>query len=487
MKAAYSRLFGVSIIISLLLVAAGMFIGLPLKYAMAGAPEISIKGNGVVIDNGDFTPSLLDHTDFGDADFAGGAVVRAFRINNTGDADLNLTDASPYVTIEGDTDGNFYVSTLPAPLIPAGEWRDFYITFDPNDIGLCSANISIANDDSDESPYDINISAIGMILPAGSNLPQDDTIYINGDQANINTGANGQIQNPYIITSGDGGLKIYIPRNTIALDGNGNPLHRITINMIYNPPPPPPPPSGLNIIWPAFSLSPPGTTFSQPVTITLHYTHDCIPPGVAEGDLKIGYYNELTGEWKVLDCTIDTVNNTITVVTSGFSYYFIAYGTSPAVFSVSNLVIILAESEPGATVNISAAVANTGIASGDYTLNLKVNGTVIDSKAVTLAAGATETVTFTLNNQPAGIYNVNINGLYGSYAINAPAEVIQPSTPAVIAPSQPDNPVVAPTSSAPLTAPLVPTQPVSMWFIVIIAAAGLVLVFLIWRLTRRAR
>ncbi len=45
--------------------------------------EIDMKGNGVSIVDGDITPSLADHTDFGSATVTTGSVVRTFTIDNT--------------------------------------------------------------------------------------------------------------------------------------------------------------------------------------------------------------------------------------------------------------------------------------------------------------------------------------------------------------------------------------------------------------------
>ena len=48
------------------------------------APEIAVSGNSVPIVDGDTTPSLADHTDFGRAGVLGGTVQRTFVIANTG-------------------------------------------------------------------------------------------------------------------------------------------------------------------------------------------------------------------------------------------------------------------------------------------------------------------------------------------------------------------------------------------------------------------
>lgn len=144
------------------------------------APEISLWGNGHEISSGDITPSVLDNTDFGSLNVNGGWLELAFSVNNTGSIALHLTGAGPtYITIEDDPDGNFYVATAPDSTIAAGNSATFYIAFDPNTVGLCTATVSIANDDSDENPYTFRIQGTGLgpdiNLKQGSTSIPDDT------------------------------------------------------------------------------------------------------------------------------------------------------------------------------------------------------------------------------------------------------------------------------------------------------------------------
>ena len=44
------------------------------------APEIEVVGNATVITDGDATPALADHTDFGESVASSGAVTRTFTI-----------------------------------------------------------------------------------------------------------------------------------------------------------------------------------------------------------------------------------------------------------------------------------------------------------------------------------------------------------------------------------------------------------------------
>ena len=96
-----------------------------------------------------------------------------FKIENTGDADLNLT-SNPKVSISGAQANAFTVASQPnSPVVP-GSPANFIIEFDPADSTAHTITISIANNDSNESPYtfDLQITSI--------NLPETALFWANG-------------------------------------------------------------------------------------------------------------------------------------------------------------------------------------------------------------------------------------------------------------------------------------------------------------------
>jgi hypothetical protein len=130
-------------------------------------PEINIQGNGVTIVDGDGIPSTTDHTDFGSANVTSGTVVRTFTIQNLGSGTLTLSDSSPYITIGGTNSADFTVSAIPSNSIVASGSTTFQITFDPSAAGTRSATLSIANNDSDETPYNFAIQGTGGEMQCG--------------------------------------------------------------------------------------------------------------------------------------------------------------------------------------------------------------------------------------------------------------------------------------------------------------------------------
>ncbi|MEP0266651.1 choice-of-anchor D domain-containing protein, partial [Dokdonia sp.] len=124
-------------------------------------PEMDITGLGTSIPDGDITPNTLDDTDFGSV-VVGNNNPNTFTIENTGNLDLNLTGASPYVVISGANAAEFSVTTIPANTIASGNTTTFAITYTPTVGGTHNATVSIANDDSDENPYTFDITGSGV-------------------------------------------------------------------------------------------------------------------------------------------------------------------------------------------------------------------------------------------------------------------------------------------------------------------------------------
>lgn len=98
----------------------------------------------------------------------------------------------------------------------------------------------------------------------------------------------------------------------------------------------------------------------------------------------------------------------------------------PANFEVSNLVVSPSQIQPDQKVTITVNVTNTGGKSGDYSLQLKVDGIVQPSKQITLAAGRSQTVNFTTTGYAPGKHQVTISTLTGEFDITPLA---QPAIP----------------------------------------------------------
>jgi hypothetical protein len=74
----------------------------------------------------------------------------------------------------------------------------------------------------------------------------------------------------------------------------------------------------------------------------------------------------------------------------------------------------------GDSVAIAVDVLNNGSVPGSYLAELKINGTVEDSKEVNLAEGAGITVSFNVTKDIVGVYTVEIGGRAGTFIVSKP-------------------------------------------------------------------
>ncbi len=139
-----------------------------------GPADINVQGNSITIIDGDLSPSISDHTDFGVTTTCSGTVVRTFTIQNIGFLTLSITS----VVISGAHAADFTVTSSPASLINPGFSTTFQVSFDPSAAGLRTATITINSNDPDEAAYDYAIQGTGS----------DPEVNIQGNSNNIPDG-----------------------------------------------------------------------------------------------------------------------------------------------------------------------------------------------------------------------------------------------------------------------------------------------------------
>lgn len=141
--------------------------------------EIDVQGNTTSIANGDSTPSLTDHTDFGSTDINTGTIARIFTIANMGTTSMTISNP----TISGANASDFTITANPSgTTFNGGTSRTFTITFNPSASGTRTALVTINNSDFNENPYtfaiqgygtdvEINITGLGNSIVNGDTTP----------------------------------------------------------------------------------------------------------------------------------------------------------------------------------------------------------------------------------------------------------------------------------------------------------------------------
>jgi hypothetical protein len=74
-----------------------------------------------------------------------------------------------------------------------------------------------------------------------------------------------------------------------------------------------------------YNFYPDGTTFSDPVEISIEFDREILPEGVSDKNLKIAYWDEIEGIWKAIDTVIE--NNIAKAKTDHFTKFQITIGS----------------------------------------------------------------------------------------------------------------------------------------------------------------
>jgi hypothetical protein len=172
--------------------------------------------------------------------------------------------------------------------------------------------------------------------------------------------------------------------------------------------------------YPSLSATNPVAISISPLfTMSSDYDPDKLPTGTSE--VVFAYYPNSNQGWLPMGpvaavAALGEAQGTLNFFAPDTLLAKLAH-TKAAEFGVSNLTIDPTKARPNQQVAISIDVINTGGSSGDHTVQLKVNGTTMDTKNVTLAAGESRTVSFVTTSETSGRYQVEIAGLNGEFVI----------------------------------------------------------------------
>lgn len=122
----------------------------------APTPDILITGNSVTIADGDNTPDLADHTNFGSVAWGAG-FTRTYTIQNNGTGTLNIGT----ITFAGAAAGDYAVTTAPSASVAPSGSTTFVVTFSPSAVGIRNATITVNSNDPDAAAYDYALTGTG--------------------------------------------------------------------------------------------------------------------------------------------------------------------------------------------------------------------------------------------------------------------------------------------------------------------------------------
>ena len=145
----------------------------------------------------------------------------------------------------------------------------------------------------------------------------------------------------------------------------------------------------------------------------------------------MAYYDDINGVWELMESEAGGPSGVAELTLSAAINHFSIYGVlaeleptphpQPARFTASGLNIVPSVektafvTKTGESVTITANVANSGGQGGTYTIELKLNGEAVDTEIVTLGAGQSKQVSFTVSELEYGQYDVEVAGLNGEF------------------------------------------------------------------------
>ncbi len=383
----------------------------PYNFSIQGTgatfPEIEIWGNNVSILDGDTTPSLTDHTDFGSTPLTGGTVSRTFTIYNIGDGSLTLTGSPSKVLVTGTNSSDFTVALQPTSPITPGGSTTFIITFDPAGSGLRTASLSVYSNDSDENPYNFSIQGTGTtpeIDIQGNNvsIPDGDTTPSLTDHTDFGSTllAGGTVSRTFTIYNiGDGDLTLTGSPARVSISGPNADNFTVTMQ-----------PSG--------SITPNGlTTFTVFFTPSMEGLH-IASISISNNDSNENPFNFLIqgvgkGEDPRVLSIIRTDNNPTAALNVKYTVTFSepVTGVDATDFGVMTSggsdAFVTAVSGSDATYTVSV---NTGSGDGPLRLDVLDDDTIQDSIGNALAGGFTNGESYTIDKTaPTVVSSVRAN------------------------------------------------------------------------------
>ena len=239
-----------------------------------------------------------------------------------------------------------------------------------------------------------------------------------GNTSKYRIGENGNLTQAVEVSSRDDRINISLGNGTACLDKEGKRLANISVDEETGLLPLP---ENHHNISKAYRLEPEGATFNPYLNLALSYEDNDIPQNVSEEDIYIACYNATSESWVSLTSQVNAQNNTVTAPVSHFTTFAVMGTATPplAEFTITSLDLSSEQVKPGQEVIARVNVTNIGGSEGNYTLNLTINGEVEQTKIVSLAPQAMETVAFTITKEEPDNYSVSIGSLTREFTVTA--------------------------------------------------------------------
>ncbi|MCD6391226.1 MAG: hypothetical protein J7L92_04465 [Dehalococcoidia bacterium] len=231
--------------------------------------------------------------------------------------------------------------------------------------------------------------------------------------------------------SPDGSHSLLLERGTHAPVVDGTTHYLIVVKELEEIPPLPENTMALM----AFNMTPAGAVFDREILLTLGLAQSQLPENAL--NVTMAYYDDTSGTWEKLEYEAGGPSGVAELTLSAPINHFSIFGVlaeiaptplPPAHFIASSLNIVPSVEKiwkpvtfvtrTGESATVTANIANDGGQVGTYTVELKLNGEIVDSQTVMLGAGQSREVSFTLSEMDYGQYQVEVAGVSDTFTVS---------------------------------------------------------------------
>lgn len=255
-------------------------------------------------------------------------------------------------------------------------------------------------------------------------------IDILGNVTTVQTDASGTLLSSVQATDTDGKIMLKLSSGSTIITSTGKIPRRLVIRRVQITPP-----ENTVVVDGIYQMqaylsdnseNPSIFTISSAALLTIPYQEEDLPSGSIS--IFLSYYDTQYG-WIRLTPAEIVPQGELSMNLRGPAIFSIMteLGTPTILepfFKVSNLVITPEETHTGEEIAASVIVTNIGAVAGTMTLELKLDGIIINRTPISLESGENRVVNFNFKVDSTGIHTVEIAGLKGRVSITTSRNIL---------------------------------------------------------------
>lgn len=361
-----------------------------------GTVEIPLTGTGIAeiadLDTGSdalrFGNRTVDET-----------VTRSVTVRNAGEAELTVSD----VLVVGRDRSAFTPGTDGFTLAPGTE-RTVAVTFTPTSTGSKHATLRLLSNDPDEPQTDIWLANSDTVVRTEVSSTDTET-RVNATFSNVSADEMVEVN---VSQSSDAEKNFSLASVGITVDESTNFTANLTSSgeTLSSTPEKELPNATEGVGYLSINTTADDDSITQ-ANVSFRLSRSALD-GTDPGDVSLYRYHD--GEWQELPTRVRSVGQryaSFVATTTGFSEF--SAGAKQPSFEFARGNVSLSTVTEGESVDIEVLITNEGGADGTFVADLLLNGEVVETRQVTIAAGGSRLLVFERTFDQNGTYEVRVN------------------------------------------------------------------------------